>query len=144
MMDMRIPPALALSLPAILLLAAPALAEPACSGGGYAADALIVPDPVIGTIDSATQYAWDGGSRLHNVCNLLTEGGDFFATWSLFSGEVDPVYPGICVSLTNSQGVEWFSCQDAAAVTAAFAAQTGTEAAILRFETWQPTPPTLQ
>ncbi len=120
------------------------MAEPSCSGGGYAADAVIVPIADIGQVGTATQYAWDGGGRLHNVCNLLTEGANFNATWSLFSGEVDSVYPGICVSLTNSAGVEWYSCQTPDAVALAFAAAPGTEAGILRFETWEPTAPVLQ
>ncbi len=134
----------ALTLPVLLCFAAPALAEPSCSGGGYVADAVISPLAEIGTIATATQYAWDGGGRLVNVCNLLTEGADFSATWSIFSGEVDAVYPGICVSLTNSAGVEWFSCQVPDAVTAAFTAPTGTDAAVLRFEAWEPQAPTLQ
>lgn len=136
----RLTPALALLL---ALFTAPALADTACSGGGYVADAVVIPAPEIGTVDVATQYAWDGGGRLHEVCNLLTDSG-FFATWSLFSGEVDRNYPGICVSLTNDQGIEWYSCQTPDAVTAAFAAPTGTDPAILRFEDWQPTAPTLQ
>ncbi|GAB5448744.1 hypothetical protein [Gymnodinialimonas sp.] len=138
----RITPALAL--PLALFLAAPAMAEPDCSGGGYAADALVVPMPEIGEIEVSTQYAWDGGGRLVEVCNLLTEGGDFFATWSLFSGEIDAVYPGICVSLTSTQGVEWFSCATADVVAAAFAAAPQTEAGIIRFEDWLPQAPTLQ
>lgn len=142
MTNTRILPALAL--PVALILAAPAMAEPDCSGGGYAADALVVPDPAIGDIDVATQYAWDGGGRIHDVCNLLTEGADFFATWSLFSGEVDMDYPGICVSLTSTQGVEWFSCQTPDAVAAAFAASPGTDANVLSFEVWSPEAPTLQ
>ncbi|WP_224813815.1 hypothetical protein [Hasllibacter sp. MH4015] len=138
----RLTPALAL--PFALFAAAPAMAEPDCSGGGYAADALVVPADVIGSIETATQYAWDGGGRLVVVCNLLTEGADFFATWSLFSGEVDTNYPGICVSLTNDQGVEWYSCQTPEAVSVAFAAVAGTEDSILRFEDWQPQAPVLQ
>ncbi|MBY4894983.1 hypothetical protein KUL25_19670 [Rhodobacteraceae bacterium N5(2021)] len=138
----RITPAFAL--PLALCLAAPAMAEPDCSGGGYAADALVVPAPEIGDIETSTQYAWDGGGRLVEVCNLLTEGADFFATWSLFSGEIDAVYPGICVSLTNTQGVEWFSCAAADVVAAAFAAAPQTEAGIIRFEAWEPQAPTLQ
>lgn len=138
----RIAPALAL--PFALFLAGPAVAEPACSGGGYAADALVVPLDTIGDIESSTQYAWDGGSRIFEVCDLLTEGADFFATWSLFSGEIDTVYPGICVSLTNSGGVEWYSCARPDAVALAFAATAGTEDAILRFETWEPQAPVLQ
>ncbi len=134
----------ALALPFSLLLAAPAMAEPVCSGGGYAADALVVPDPAIGTISVSTQYAWDGGGRLHEVCNLLTEGGDFFATWSLFSGEIDASYPGICVSLTNTDGVEWFSCKTPDAVTAAYDAEVGSESALLRFDAWEPQAPVLQ
>lgn len=138
----RIAPALAL--PFALFLAAPAMAEPDCSGGGYAADALVVPNDNIGEIETSTQYAWDGGSRVVNVCNLLTEGADFFATWSLFSGEVDTVYPGICVSLTNTAGVEWFSCADGDVVAAAFAAAPQTEEGIIRFDVWEPQAPTLQ
>lgn len=138
----RITPALAL--PVALFLAAPAMAEPDCSGGGYAADALVVPATQIGDIASATQYAWDGGGRVVEVCNLLTEGADFFATWSLFSGEVDSVYPGICVSLTATNGVEWFSCAAPEVVASAFAAAPQTEAGIIRFETWEPQAPTLQ
>ncbi|MBL4627242.1 MAG: hypothetical protein JKY00_04275 [Roseicyclus sp.] len=134
----------ALALPLTLFFAAPAMAEPDCSAGSYAADALIVPLPEIGDIDTSTQYAWDGGGRVVVVCDLLTEGGDFFATWSLFSGEVDAIYPGICVSLTSRGGVEWFSCQAPDAVDAAFAATPGTEAAILRFEAWEPQAPVLQ
>lgn len=134
----------AFALPLVLCLAAPAVAEPDCSGGGYAADALIVPLEEIGTISTATQYAWDGGARLHTVCNLLTEGSDFYATWSLFSGEVDSAYPGICVSLTSATGVEWYSCQTPEAVAVAFAAPEGTEAGVLRFEAWAPEAPTLQ
>lgn len=142
----RITPALALpaALFGALLLATPAMAEPDCSGGGYAADALVVPLPEIGDVDVSTQYAWDGGGRIVVVCNLLTEGGDFFATWSLFSGEVDEVYPGICVSLTNASGVEWFSCARPDTVSTAFAAAQGTEDAIIRFEAWEPQPPVLQ
>lgn len=138
----RLTPALAL--PVALLMAAPAMAEPACSGGGYAADALVVPSDAIGEIAASTQYAWDGGSRVVEVCDLLTEGADFFATWSLFSGEVDPVYPGICVSLTSTDGVEWYSCQTSDAVAAAFAAAPQTEAGVLRFEEWEPQAPVLQ
>lgn len=138
----RITPALAL--PFALFLAAPAMAEPACSGGGYAADALVVPLDTIGDIETSTQYAWDGGSRIFHVCNLLTEGADFFATWSLFSGEIDTVYPGICVSLTNTGGVEWFSCAPGDVVAAAFAAAPGTEEGIIRFEAWEPQAPVLQ
>lgn len=138
----RIAPALAL--PFSLLLAAPAMAEPSCSGGGYAADALIVPSDAIGAVASSTQYAWDGGGRIVVVCNLLTEGGDFFATWSLFSGEIDTSYPGICVSLTNTDGVEWYSCHTPEAVAAAFAAAPQTEAGILRFEGWSEEAPVLQ
>lgn len=138
----RIAPALAL--PFALFLAAPAMAEPDCSGGGYAADALVVPIPEIGDIEVATQYAWDGGGRLVDVCNLLTEGADFFATWSLFSGEIDAAYPGICVSLTSTQGVEWFSCATGDVVAAAFAAAPQTEEGIIRFEAWEPQAPTLQ
>ena len=134
----------ALALPFALFLAAPAMAEPVCSGGGYAADALVVPNDQIGDIETSTQYAWDGGSRVVNVCNLLTEGADFFATWSLFSGEVDTAYPGICVSLTNTSGVEWFSCADGDVVAAAFAAAPQSEAGIIRFDTWEPQAPTLQ
>lgn len=134
----------AIALPFALFATAPAMAEPVCSGGGYAADALIVPSDQIGAIARSTQYAWDGGSRLLEVCNLLTEGGDFFATWSLFSGEVDTSYPGICVSLTNDTGVEWYSCQTPDAVAAAFAAAPQTEEGILRFEGWSEEPPTLQ
>lgn len=142
-MDMkRITPALAL--PFALFLAAPAMAEPDCSGGSYAADALIVPIDEIGDIEVSTQYAWDGGSRLHEVCNLLTEGGDFFATWSLFSGEIDTSYPGICVSLTSAGGEEWYSCAAPDIVAAAFAADPGTEEGIIRFETWEPQAPVLQ
>lgn len=140
----RFTPAFTFALPLSLFLAAPALAEPECSGGGYAADALVVPATEIGAIEVSTQYAWDGGGRLVSVCNLLTEGGDFFATWSLFSGEVDAVYPGICVSLTNSTGAEWFSCAPADVVAAAFAAAPQTEEGIIRFETWAPEAPTLQ
>ncbi|QXT39360.1 hypothetical protein [Gymnodinialimonas ceratoperidinii] len=138
----RLTPALAL--PVTLLLAAPAMAEPECSGGGYAADALVEPSDAIGAISVSTQYAWDGGSRLVEVCNLLTEGGDFFATWSLFSGEVDEVYPGICVSLTNTSGVEWFSCAPANVVAAAFAAAPQTEEGIIHFVEWSDEAPTLQ
>ncbi|WP_341863889.1 hypothetical protein [Gymnodinialimonas sp. 57CJ19] len=138
----RITPALAL--PFALFLAAPAMAEPDCSGGGYAADALVVPDAAIGEISVSTQYAWDGGSRLFEVCNLLTEGGDFFATWSLFSGEIDTAYPGICVSLTNTTGEEWFSCAEPDVVAAAFAAAPQTEEGIIRFDTWSAEAPTLQ
>ncbi|MBF9043314.1 hypothetical protein HKCCE4037_08250 [Rhodobacterales bacterium HKCCE4037] len=140
MMNTRMTPALTL---ALVCLAAPAFAEPECSGGGYAADALVVPATEIGTVTSATQYAWDGGGRLVNVCNLLTDSG-FFATWSLFSGEVDANYPGICVSLTNDAGEEWYSCQTPDATTAAFDAAAGTDEAILRFEEWSPEAPTLQ
>jgi hypothetical protein len=138
----RLTPALAL--PFTLFLAAPAMAEPACSGGGYAADALVEPSDAIGEISVSTQYAWDGGSRLVEVCNLLTEGGDFFATWSLFSGEVDEVYPGICVSLTNTSGVEWFSCAPAEVVAAAFAAAPQTEEGIIHFDEWADEAPRLQ
>ena len=134
----------ALALPFVLMMAAPAMAEPSCSGGGYAADALVQPSADIGEITTSTQYAWDGGGRLVDVCNLLTEGGDFFATWSLFSGEVDEVYPGICVSLTNTSGEEWFSCADGDVVAAAFAAAPQTEAGIIRFDEWAPEAPTLQ
>lgn len=142
-MDMkRATPALAL--PFALFLAAPAMAEPECSGGGYAADALVVPTDEVGDIASSTQYAWDGGGRIVNVCNLLTEGADFFATWSLFSGEIDTAYPGICVSLTNASGVEWFSCAGGDIVAAAFAAAPQTEEGIIRFETWEPQAPVLQ
>lgn len=141
MMTYRTLPALAL--PFALLLSAPAFAQPACSGGGYAADASIVPTDEVGTITLARQYAWDGGEELVDVCNLLTEGGDFLATWSLFSGEVDATHPGICVSLTNADGTEWFSCQTPDAVALAFAAQTATEASVLRFDTWRPEAPTL-
>ena len=139
-MNKRLTPALTL---AFACLAAPAMAEPQCSGGGYAADAVVVPATEIGNVTVATQYAWDGGGRLVDVCNLLTDSG-FFATWSLFSGEVDASYPGICVSLTNDAGEEWFSCQTPEATTAAFAAVAGTEASILRFEEWAPEAPTLQ
>ncbi len=138
----------ALALPttffAALLIAAPAMAELECSGGGYAADALVVPTDEIGDITSSTQYAWDGGNGLETVCNLLTEGADFFATWSLFSGEVDTSYPGICVSLTGTDGTEWYSCQTPDAVAAAFAAAPQTEAGVLRFADWSDTAPVLQ
>ncbi len=146
-MDMkRITPALALpaTLVTALLMAAPAMAEPACSGGGYAADALVVPIDEIGVIAGSTQYAWDGGGRLVEVCELLTEGADFFATWSLFSGEIDTSYPGICVSLTGATGTEWYSCQTPDAVAAAFAAAPQTEEGVLRFEAWEPQAPVLQ
>lgn len=133
-----------LALPIALCLAAPAVAEPDCSEGSYAADALVVPIPEIGDISAASQYAWDGGGRLISVCNLTTQGGDFFATWSLFSGEVDAVYPGICVSLTNAAGVEWYSCAAGDVVTAAFTAASETEEGIIRFETWVSEAPTLQ
>ncbi|MEJ6390595.1 hypothetical protein [Gymnodinialimonas ulvae] len=139
MVQRRLTPALTLSL---VCLAGPALAEPACSGGDYVADAIVVPGDTIGEITVATQYAWDGGSRVFEVCNLLTDSG-FFATWSLFSGEVDADYPGICVSLTNDTGEEWFSCQTAEATTAAFQSETGTDAAILRFEEWANEAPNL-
>jgi hypothetical protein len=139
MLTRRLTPALTL---VFACLAAPALAEPACSGGGYAADAIVVPADEIGEITVATQYAWDGGSRLFEVCNLLTDGG-FFATWSLFSGEVDADFPGICVSLTNAAGTEWFACQTPEATTAAYGAATGTDEAVLRFEIWDDAPPTL-
>lgn len=139
MIDTRYTPALAL---AFACLAAPAMAEPQCSGGGYGADAVVVPTESIGNVTTATQYAWDGGGRLHEVCNLLTDSG-FFATWSLFTGEVDANYPGICVSLTNDAGEEWYSCQTPDATTAAFQAETGTDAAILRFEEWSIEAPTL-
>lgn len=138
----RIAPALAL--PLALFLAAPAMAEPTCSGGGYAADALVTPTAEVGVIESSTQYAWDGGGRLVNVCNLLTEGADFFATWSLFSGEIDAAHPGICVSLTNTAGDEWFSCVAGDIVAAAFAAPPQTEAGIIRFDVWEAEAPTLQ
>lgn len=134
----------ALALPFALFLSAPAIAEPACSGGGYAADALIVPLPEIGDVERSTQYAWDGGGRVFEVCNLLTEGGDFYATWSLYSGEIDTVYPGICVSLTNSAGVEWFSCVAPDITAAAFAAEPGAEEGIISFEAWAPQAPVLQ
>lgn len=140
MIKTRFTPALTL---AFACLAAPVLAEPACSGGSYAADAIVVPTDEVGEITLATQYAWDGGSRLFEVCNLLTDSG-FFATWSLFSGEVDADYPGICVSLTNDAGTEWFACQTPEATTAAYGAATGTDTAILRFEDWAAEPPTLQ
>ncbi|MEX3016535.1 hypothetical protein [Gymnodinialimonas hymeniacidonis] len=139
MINTRITPALTL---AFVCLAAPAMAEPQCSGGGYVADAVVVPATEIGNVTVATQYAWDGGGRLVDVCNLLTDSG-FFATWSLFSGEVDAAYPGICVSLTNDAGEEWFSCQTPEATTAAFNATPGTEEAILRFEEWAAEAPQL-
>lgn len=137
-------PMLALALPLLAGLATPAAAQTSCSGGTYAGDALVVPDPEIGAITRATQYAWDGGGNLVEVCNLLTEGADFFATWSLFSGEVDLVHPGICVSLTTEAGEQWYSCQGGQAVAAAFGAAGGSEASVLRFEAWEPAAPTIQ
>lgn len=138
----RITPALAL--PFALFLAAPAMAEPDCSGGTYAADALVAPLAEIGAIEASAQYAWDGGGRIVKVCDLLTEGGDFFATWSLYSGEIDTVYPGICVSLTNASGAEWFSCAAPDIVAAAFVAPPRTEEGIIHFEAWEPQAPVLQ
>lgn len=119
------------------------MAMPGCSDGGYAADALVVPPAEIGDIASSNQYAWDGADDVVSVCELLTEGGDFFATWSIFSGEVDATHAGICVSLTSTLGVEWFSCASPDAVAAAFAAAPQTEEGIIRFETWEPIAPGL-
>ena len=117
-------------------LAAPALAQTSCSGGGFVADAQVVPPAEIGAIASATQHAWDGGQRLVTVCDLLTEGANFHAEWSLFSGEVDAVHGGICVSLTATNGRIVYSCATPAATAAAFAAAPGTPGDVLRFEQW--------
>ena len=125
----------------LIVLSTPAWADPVCSGGGYAADALVVPTDEMGALQTARQYAWDGGSGLAEVCELLSDGGDFFATWSLFSGEVDAEYGGICVSLVTVSGAEWYSCRTPDEVAAAFDAAPGTAANTLQFAVWEPVAP---
>ena len=124
-----------------LALSLPAAAEPVCSAGVYAADAFVIPDDAMTSLESARQHAWDGGSGLVGVCELLGAGGDFFATWSLFSGEVDAEFGGICVTLTTGDGTEWYSCRTPEEVATAFEAAPQTEGNVLQFNEWSDSAP---
>lgn len=121
----------------VSLAASAANAATNCSGGRHVADAQVVPPSRMGEALRATQYAWDGGERLVHVCNLFNNGGGFQTFWNLYSGEVDRNFGGICISLTGTNGQDWYSCATTAAVQRAFAAPIGSSASRLHFDDWQ-------
>ena len=121
----------------IALAASPVIAATSCATGRHIADAQVVPSASIGRILRATQFAWDGGNRLVNVCDLTPERGDFVGYWPLFSGEVDRTFAGICIQLTGTDGRAWYSCATAQAVQRAIDAPIGATASRLHFDGWQ-------
>ncbi|PTX05090.1 hypothetical protein [Pararhodobacter aggregans] len=119
-----------------LLATGPALAL-GCSEGSHFANAEVYPAKTMGTLTTATQYAWDGGTGIVRTCNLTTESGDLAGVWNLFSGEIDVAHGGICIALTNSDGRSWYSCVTPDAVARASAARPDTPGFALSFRDWQ-------
>ncbi len=110
-----------------------------CAAGQFVAEAQIVPPSSIGNVMRATQFAWDGGQRLVQVCTLTDSSGSNFTNfWDLFSGEIDREFSGICVRLAGTNGTDMYSCATAAAVQRAFQAVPGSTQDRLIFNQWAP------
>ena len=125
---MRVSTHFAAALALTTLGIAPAFASTSCAGGRHVADAQIVPQRNVGSVLRATQFAWDGTNRIAHVCNLTNGGGrDFTSVWNLYSREVDRQLGGICIQLTNTAGVDFYSCATAAADLAGEALARGDE-----------------
>lgn len=121
------------------LIAGPALAL-GCSEGTHFADAEVHPAKTLGTITTATQYAWDGRSDIVRTCNLTSDSGVLEGTWNLFSGEIEAAHGGVCIALTNQDGRSWYSCATPARVAQAGAARRDTPEFILQFREWRDDP----
>ncbi|MCB1387693.1 MAG: hypothetical protein KDK12_00825 [Rhodobacteraceae bacterium] len=122
-----------------LVATSPALAL-GCSEGTHFADAQVTPGKTMGTITTATQYAWDGRTGTVRTCNLTSDSGVLAGTWQLFSGEIDVGHGGICIQLTNQQGRSWYSCVSPQMVARAGAARPDTPEFDLLFRDWQDGP----
>ena len=121
------------------LIAGPALAL-GCSEGTHFADAVVRPAKTMGTITTATQYAWDGRTDIVRTCNLTSETGALEGTWNLFSGEIEAAHGGVCIALTNQDGRSWYSCVAPARVAQAAAARREAPEFTLQFREWQDSP----
>ncbi|MCW1932182.1 hypothetical protein [Pararhodobacter zhoushanensis] len=110
-----------------------------CSGGRYIADAEVAPTAAMGRIMRATQFAWDGGSRIMFACNLTNGGSrDFEQYWNIYAREFSAEFAGLCLMLTGVDGRAWYSCATATAVERARNATRGSRDFSLRFSEWQP------
>ena len=119
----------------LFAIAPAALAQPRCAAGRDAAGARIQLPSGSNAVTSLVQFAWDGGARIVEVCNL-TGNATSLATWRLYSGEVDAAYPGICVGVSYAGGAMQYSCASPRTVSTAFNAPNDMPNSVLRFQSW--------